>query len=97
MQINNIHDTSRREALPMPDGRTAGALRVFELLPEMQRLKIPGIAADMGKGELLKHYETQVVARAEQHQPENVRGKLYPSAHHIALAVDEIAGRKSRR
>ena len=49
----------------LPDGRRAVSLRWAQLMPELQRLRIPDIDAQDGKDVLLKKYAAHVAAVAE--------------------------------
>lgn len=63
--------------LVLPDGKPAGSLRIGPLYAELCRLKIPGIAAHMGKEELIETYGAHVRAIAEE-----IRGPERPGMKH---------------
>lgn len=58
--IREINMDRKRKHLLLPDGRYASELRLLALYAELERLRIPGIDASMGKAALLDAYEARL-------------------------------------
>jgi hypothetical protein len=81
---HRFEDAGRHHLLELPDGRPAAGLRRGPLLAELQRLKTPGISAEMPKQDLLDCYGDQLRA---------VRDEIYPrdSGGHLSQAQTRAA------
>jgi len=66
-------DTDRHNAIELPDGRLAVALRVGPLFAELQRLGIEGISPASSKSALLDAYAAHLTRIADALLPDHVK------------------------
>lgn len=75
----------------LPDGRRADSLRLIPLRAELDRLKVPGTTAAMGKLDLLEAFNRHVEATANELRTmqASYRGPLTDTAARAAAAFIE--------